>query len=149
MTVLKRPLPGRRKLQGMSSDYDEFRQQQQGPPDWTGLIVAASLSPVFLFFLYLGKAELGFTVLIVLGCVAIAIRLRWGLRRHAWFWLTIALIVVLHIPFLSFVRWPHTNIPTIAFSLPFAMAEFLLISGAISLAEKLFSKNPSSGKEDG
>ena len=130
-------------------DYDQSPPERQGRADWTGTIIGALLAPVFFFFVYLGMAEMGFTVCIVLGMVVLAIKLRWKLRRHAWFWITIALVLVLHIPFFFIVRWPQTKIPTIAFSMPLGIADFLLISGAISLAEKLFSKGHPSDEEDG
>jgi hypothetical protein len=123
--------------------------ERQGRADWTGLIVAALAAPVFFLFVYLGKAEMGFNAYIISCAVAIAIRLRWKLRRHAWFWVTIALILALHIPLLFLVRWPQTNIPTIAFSLPLGIVDFLLISGAIRLAEKFFAKSESADDEDG
>lgn len=123
--------------------------ERQGRADWTGTVIGGLLVPVFFCFVYLGKAEMGFTVCIALGMVMVAIKLRWKLRRHAWFWATIALILALHIPFLFIVRWPQTKIPTIAFSLPLGIADFLLISGAISLAEKFFSKGHSANEEDG
>jgi hypothetical protein len=42
------------------------------------------------------------------------------------------------------VRWPDSKVPTIAYSLPMGIVDFLLIMGAIGLAEKLFSKGSSS-----
>ena len=131
----------------MAND-EQSPTERQGRADWTGTIIGVLLVPVFFSFVYLGKAQMGFTVCIVLGMAMIAIKLRWKLRRHAWFWVTIALILALHIPFLFIVRWPQTNVPTIAFSLPLGIADFLLISGAISLAEKVFSKSYSSEEED-
>ena len=125
----------------------QLPSEQRGRGDWTGLIVAACLSPVFFAFVYLGKPELGFTVAIVLGMATIAIKSRWKLSRYSWFWATIALVAAIHIPFLFLVHWPTTNVPTIAYSMPFGVADFLLISGAISLAEKLFSKNNVSDDE--
>lgn len=92
---------------------------------------------------------MGFTVCIVLGMVMLAIKLRWNSRRHAWFWVTIALILALHFPLLFFVRWPETHIPTIAFSLPFGIADFLLISGAMNFAGRMFSKDHFSDEDDG
>jgi hypothetical protein len=105
------------------------------------------LLPVFFVFVFLGKAELGFNVMLVLGLVMIAVRLRWKLRRYAWFWGTIAFVLLLHIPFLFLVHWPQSNVPTIAYSLPLGIADFLLISGAISFAQKVFSKNGSDDEE--
>lgn len=133
----------------MSTANDDQSPTQPGArADWTGLIMAALAAPVFILFVYLGKAEMGFTVSLVLCVAMIAIKLRWKLRRHPWFWMTIALVLLLHIPFFFIVRWPHTKIPTIAFSLPLGIADFLLVSGAISLAEKLFSKDHPSDEDD-
>jgi hypothetical protein len=132
----------------MGYDENSSREQKAGA-DWTGLLMAALAAPVFFVFVYLGKAEIGFTVSIVLCMTMIAVKLRWQLRRHTWFWMAIAFILSLHIPFFYFVRWPQTNIPTIAFSMPIGIADFLLISGAISLAEKLFSKGYSANEKDG
>lgn len=47
---------------------------------------------------------------------------------------------------LFIVRWRQSNI---AFALPIGIADFLLISGAISLTEKMFSNGQSSDEEDG
>jgi len=106
------------------------------------------LLPVFFVFVVLGKAEMGFNLMLALGLVMIAVKLRWKVRRHAWFWVTIAFVLLLHIPFLFFVHWPQSNIPTIAYSLPLGIADFLLISGAISLAQRIFVKNGSSDDEE-
>jgi len=127
-------------------DYDP--PKGEAPTDYTGLIFAAVLAPVFILFICLGKADMGFTVFIVLGMVMFAIKLRWKLRKHAWFWLALFLILLLHIPLLFVVQWPHTNVPTIAYSLPLGIVDFFLISGALGLAEKLFSKGSSLDEGD-
>lgn len=125
-------------------DDEQYPTERKGRTDWTGPIIVALLAPVFFFFVYLGKAQMGFTACIVLGMVMLAIRFRWKLRIYAWFWGTIGLILALHIPLLFIVRWPHTKYPTIGFSMPLGIADFLIVSAAISLAEKVFSKGRSS-----
>lgn len=116
--------------------------------DYTGLKILGLLAPVFFFFIYLDKAELGFTVIIVLGMILLAIKLRWRLRKHVWFWITIALVLALHLPLFLMVRWPDSNVPTIVYSLPFGIADFLIIMGAVGLAEKLFANGSSSSDEE-
>ena len=116
--------------------------------DWTGIIVTALMSPVFFLFVYLGKAEIGFTAYIVACVAAVAIKLRWKSRKHLWFWVTIALVLVVQIPLLFIVRWPRTNVPTIVYSVPFGIVEFLSISGALRLAQRMFSKGDYSGHEN-
>jgi hypothetical protein len=126
-------------------DYDAPKKSST---DWSGTIIGAMLLPVLFFFIFIGKAELGFTACIVLGMSMIAVRLRWKLRKHVWFWGTIILILALNVPLLFIVRWPQSNIPTIAYSLPIGIVDFLLMMGAISLAEKAFSKDSSSNDEE-
>ena len=99
-------------------------------------------------FAYLGKPELGFTVVIVLGMVILAIKLQWKLRKHGWFWATIAVVLACHVPLFLIVRWPDTHMPTITYSMPFGIADFLIISGAIRLAARLFGKGSSSNDDE-
>ena len=128
--------------------FDYEAPKEKSPTDWSGPIIVAMLAPLFFLFVYLGKAEMGFTACLVLGMNMLAIKLRWRLRRHVWFWATIVFILILHIPFLFFVHWPQSRVPTIAYSLPLGIADFLLISGAISLAQRVFAKNGSSDDEE-
>ena len=127
--------------------FDYEQPPEKKPTDYTGLIFAAILAPVFLLFIYLGKADMGLTVFIVLGMM-FAIKIRWNLRKHVWFWAAVAFILLLHIPLFFVVRWPQSNIPTIAYSMPLGITDFLLISGTIGLAEKLFLKGSSSDDDD-
>lgn len=96
---------------------------------------------MFLVFVFLGNAEMGLTVCIVLGVTMVAIKIRWNLRKHVWFWATIAFILALYAPLFLIVRWPQGNLPTIFYTLPIGIADFLIISGALRLAEKLLSED--------
>ncbi len=127
-------------------DYEEA-PKEKSPTDWTGPIIVAMLAPLFFLFVYLGKAEMGFTACLVLGMFMVAVRLRWKLRRYAWFWGTIVFVLLLHIPFLFLVHWPQTHVPTIVYSLPLGIVDFLLISGAISLAQRVFGNGSSDDDE--
>jgi hypothetical protein len=128
---------------------DEQRPREEAEPtDYTGLKIGAILAPVLLVLIYLGKADMGLTAFIVLGMMVFAIKLRWRLRKHAWFWATIVLILALHVPLFYFVRWPDSKVPTIAYSLPIGIADFLIIMGALGLAEKFFLKDSTSKSEE-
>ena len=99
------------------------------------------LAPVLLLFIYFGKGDMGLAVFSVLGVSIFAIKMRWkNLRKHIWFWAIIAVILGLHIPLFFMVRWPQGNMPTLFYTLPIGIADFLIISGALRLAEKFFSK---------
>jgi len=128
-------------------DYDPPKEKE--PIDYTGLKIAAILAPVLLVFIFLGKVDMGLTVCIVLGSIALAIKIRWNLRKHVWFWATIVFILALHVPLVLIVRWPQGRVPTLVYTLPIGIADFLIILVAVGLAEKLFSKSHSpDGKKE-
>jgi hypothetical protein len=129
--------------------FDNDSPKAKERTDYTGLKIGAILLPVFFLFVFLGNADMGLTVVIVLGMIIIAIKLRWNLRNHVWFWATIVFILALHVPLCFIVRWPEGKGPTISYTMPFAIADFLIISGALWLAEKVFLKAPSSNREEG
>jgi hypothetical protein len=122
------------------SEYDPPKAKER--VDYTGLKIGAILAPVELVFIYLGKADMGLTVFIVLAAITLAIKLRWNSRKHGWFWAIIIFLLALHVPlFFVPVRWSHGKVPTLFYAMPFAIADFAIISGALGLGEKLLSKD--------
>lgn len=138
-------MTGPLEVRGMS-DYDPGRAKQ--PVDYTGLKIVAMLAPVFFLFVFLGNADMGLTVCIVLGMVILAIKIRWNLRKHVWFWAVIVFVLALHVPLFSMVRWPQGNVPTLFYTMPLGIVDFLVISQALRLAEKLLSKESSSNDQE-
>lgn len=126
------------------NDREEEAPAKEQEPDFTGLKILAALIPVFVLFIYLGRAEMGFTVSLVLGMILLAIKFQWKLRRYVWFWATLAIVLALHIPLFLIVRWPDSKTPTIAYSMPFGIVDFLIVSGAIQLAKNIFLRDSSS-----
>ena len=127
----------------------EREREAKGFTDYTGLKIGAILLPVFFLFVYWGKADMGLAVLIVLGVTIGAIKIRWDLRKHVWFWAIIAVILALHVPLFFMIRWPQGNVPTLFYTLPFGLIDFLIISGILELAEKLLSRDSSPKDEKG
>jgi hypothetical protein len=123
-------------------DYDPPKEKE--PVDYTGLKIGAMVAPVFFLVTFLYNADAGLAACIVLGVILFAIKIRWYLRRHLWFWAVIAVILALHVPLVFMVRWPQGNVPTLFYTMPLGIADFLIISGALGLAQRFFSKGPSS-----
>lgn len=111
--------------------------------DYTGLKIGAILLPMLLLFIYFGKADMGLTLFIVLGVSIVAIKIRWNLRKHIWFWAIIAVIFALHVPLFFIIHWPHGNVPGLFYGLPFGLIDFLIISEGLRIAEKLFARSSS------
>jgi hypothetical protein len=125
------------KLQVSMFDYDPPKEKE--PVDYTGLKIGAALLPVFFLITFLSNADMALAAVIILGVIIFAIKLRWHLRKHLWFWVVIGFILALHVPLVRLVRWPQGSTPTLFYTMPFGIADFLIISGTLGLAEKLFS----------
>lgn len=123
--------------------FDSDPPKEKEPVDYTGLKIVFLLAPVFFLFALLGNADMGLSACIVLGLVILAIKIRWNLRKHIWFWAIIAVTLALHIPLVLVVRWPQGNLPTLLYTMPIGIADFLIILGAVGLAERVFSKDSS------
>jgi len=126
-------------------DYDQPEEQKE-PVDYTGLKIVAILAPIFFLITFLANADVGLAACIVLGAIILATKIRWNLRKHAWFWGTIILILALHVPLVFLVRWPQGNTPTLFYTMPIGIADFFIILGAVGLAQRLFLKEPSSSQ---
>ena len=80
-----------------------------------------------LLFMAFGRLDLAKPSLLFAAMVALTIAMRWRLRRHVWFWLTMAVLAALHLPVILFVPWTHKWIPAIVESRPTADAVRLQI----------------------
>ena len=108
-------------------------------PDYTALIAAVALLPVYIAFYLRGQEELGRSVSFVLMMTAVAIRIRWDLRKRVWFWVVIASVLALHVPLLFLLRWPEGWLPAIG-TLPLGLADLLIYLGVVAFIEKFILK---------
>ncbi len=114
-------------------------EQRGGRQKYMGLWIVAILLPLYFAFLYAGRPDTGKYVCIGVGMHLIAIWINWDLRRHLWFWVTIATLLAVHIPFLLIIPWPSRWIPAISV-LPFGVVDCGLILGVIALMERLMKR---------
>ena len=118
-------------------DYESPKEKE--PVDYTGLKIGLIVAPVFFLVTFLYNADAGLAACIVIGMTILAVKMRWYLRKHIWFWAIIAVILALHVPLVFMVRWPYGKAPTIFYAMPIGIADFLVISGALKFAESLMS----------
>jgi len=59
----------------------------------------------------------------------------WHQRRHAWFWMTVAALTVIHVVLVVAVPWTNKSFPAPALW-PVGIADFAAICGFIKLVEK-------------
>jgi hypothetical protein len=107
-------------------------------------------SPAMLLFCLVGKWETGIGAWICGGLVILAVKVRWDLRKHLWFWMAVTLAFILQIPIVVLIPWDNRSLTGISF-LPVAALDYGLAYRCIRLAELLTKRNhnpsPNSGLE--
>jgi len=73
-----------------------------------GGIIAIVLLPLLE---HLGRIELFYPIGVTVAMIAGVIKLCWELRQRLWFWVTMILVVALHVPIILYVPWRAGWIP--------------------------------------
>jgi hypothetical protein len=95
-----------------------------------------------LLLYYFGKLAFARPTIYSAVVIAIAVAMQWELRRHVWFWITVAVIVALHVPLVLFVPWTTKWIPAILIT-PICAGDLAMVIALIKLVEKLVGFTPS------
>lgn len=101
---------------------------------WSITVVVLT-SPLFFLFDSFGKPGNGRAAWFSAMAILIAMKVRWELRKHIWFWLTIFCIVLAHVPLVLFVPWTSRWIPAVGI-LPIVVVDIAIIFGCLRLVEK-------------
>jgi hypothetical protein len=105
---------------------------------WALVAILCSL-PLFFLFAYLGDPGRGRAASICAAVILTAIRARWDSRKHGWFWITIAIVVFLHVPLVLLIPWTNKSMPGITL-LPIAFLDYAIVYGCIKLVEKAMKR---------
>ena len=105
-------------------------------PWWGVLCVILGALPVLYLFDHFGELALARPTLASAAMVAIAIAMRWKLRRHAWFWGTMICLAALHVPLILFVPWTTKWVPAIAIA-AIDSADLIVMLTILSVVGKL------------
>ena len=104
-------------------------------PWWGVLCVILGALAVLIFFDHFGQLALARPTMISAAMVIIAIAMRWKLRRHVWFWITMILFAALHVPLILFVPWTTKWVPALAI-IPIGIADLYLMLWVLSVVGK-------------
>jgi hypothetical protein len=133
----------------------EWRSQSDGKPSSNSrrqanaFTVVGGLSVIFgtlllaALFDHFGSFDLARPSLISVAIVSVAIALRWKLRRHVWFWITMTFLAALHLPLILFVPWTTRWIPAVVIA-PFGMADLYAMLWVLSVVGKFVGRPKSS-----
>lgn len=97
-------------------------------------------SPLFILFAYFGDPGKGRAAWVSAGMIALAARCLWDLRKRIWFWITIVVIGLIHVPLILFIRWGDQPLSYVAL-LPLGLADFGFAYGTIRLIEHAVEKD--------
>ncbi|HET8637383.1 MAG TPA: hypothetical protein VFL96_11075, partial [Acidobacteriaceae bacterium] len=103
----------------------------------TALVVM--LCGVAVFFLFTDPAK-GRAAAISVAMILTVVWLRWDLRKHVWFWVTIILLALLHVLLVLFVPWSNIDYPGVVL-LPQSLFDLAALYGCIKLVEKVVNRS--------
>ncbi len=74
--------------------------------------------------------------------IIIAIAMRWKLKGHIWFWITVVSLAVLHLPLILFTPWTTKWIPAFVI-IPIGLADLYAMLWVVSVVGKFMeSRKP-------
>jgi hypothetical protein len=104
-------------------------------PWWGILCVIFGALALLILFDHFGKLTLARPTMTSAAVVIIAIAMRWKLKRHVWFWITMIVFVALHVPLVLLVPWTTRWVPAFVI-IPIGMADLYLMLWVLSLVGK-------------
>ena len=72
--------------------------------------------------------------------VVCAVVIKWPLRGRAWFWITMGVVVGLHVPLIWFVPWTDRRVPAAAL-VPFGIADLFTILAIVAFVKQFMEGN--------
>jgi hypothetical protein len=112
------------------------REDKEMRLSWRGgLFVALGTALLAFLFLSIGRFELARPAMVSVAMVGLAITMRWKLRKHVWFWITMTILAALHVPLILFVPWTTRWIPAILIA-PIGIADLYAMLWVISVVAK-------------
>jgi len=124
----------------MQLDKDDLKAAKQMRLPWWGAlsVIIGSVLIAWLFD-HLGRFDLARPALFSTALFGVAIAIKWKLRRHAWFWITMAAIVALHVLLILFVPWTTKWVPAVVI-IPIGIADFYAMLAVLSVVGKFLEK---------
>jgi len=96
-----------------------------------GLAIFLGTILIGLLFFHFGKLALARPTIFSVIMIVTAIAMKRELRRRVWFWITITIIMVLHVLLILFVPWTTDWVPAIVM-IPFGIADLYAMLAILS-----------------
>jgi hypothetical protein len=115
-------------------------------PWWAVLCLLVFGMPLPWLFDHFGRLNLMLPMWNSVAVLGFMFALKWKLRQHAWFWITMTVIAALHVPLILFVPWGTRWVPALAIAVIDSL-DFCLILWILSVVGKFLHEPKAS--EDG
>jgi hypothetical protein len=123
----------------MQLDNDIKAAKQMRLPWWGVLCWMIGCALIVWLFDHLGRFDLARPALYSIGMLGVAIAIKWKLRRHVWFWITMTVIVALHVLLILFVPWTTKWVPAIVI-IPIGIADLYAMLAILSVVGKFVER---------
>ena len=84
---------------------------------------------------HFGKFALARPIMFSASIIGVTIAMRWKLKDHVWFWITMAFLTALHVPLILFIPWTTKWIPALILT-PIGIADLYVMLWVISIVGK-------------
>jgi hypothetical protein len=112
---------------------------------WRGVLgVMFGTAALAFIFISLRRFDLARPSMVSVAMVGLALVMRWKLRKHVWFWVTMTLLAALHLPLILFIPWTTKWIPAILIA-PIGIADLYAMLWVISVVGK-FMEGPTTAE---
>ena len=108
-------------------------------PWWGVLCLIVGSLPIYWLFDHFGRLNIALPTLNCVGMLSFAVAVKWKLRRHAWFWGTMAILAALHVPLILFVPWTTKWVPAIVI-IPIGIADLYVMLAIVSVVGKFVER---------
>jgi hypothetical protein len=123
----------------MPLDNDLKAAKQMRLPWWGVLCGIIGSVLIAWLFDHLGRFDLARPALYSMAMLGIAIAIKWKLRGHLWFWITMTVIVALHVLLILFVPWTTKWVPAIVI-IPIGIADLYAMLAILSVVGKFVER---------
>jgi hypothetical protein len=108
---------------------------------WRGLVaVMIGSFLVCLLFDHFGRFDVARPSILAAGAISFTVVVKWNLNKRTWFWLTMALIVALHVLVILSVPWTTKWVPAVVIA-GFCTVDLVVMLAIVDAVETLLQRH--------
>jgi Na+/melibiose symporter-like transporter len=104
-----------------------------------GILVGVLSLPFVIFISHIADPGRGRAAGVALSLMVGGILAFWHLRRQVWFWITVAVLTIIHVALVVIIPWTNKSFPAPELW-PIGIVDFVAICGSIALIERVMRR---------